>query len=679
MKKIKLFLLTVVAAMCLTSCEDYFDDVPENATTLDDVFSNRGLTLSWLTNVYSFTPDNTNLRYHYLTNGCWGPACIEGEEPWSNVVANNIILGTLYASSSFPTTLFTEYYRGIQYANIYLANVDRCDAMSQDEKDWTKAECRALRAYFYFNLMKEFGPVPVIGDEVYGVSDPLDKMMIPRSTVDECFDYIISELKAALNSGNLASQFDEAGAYNEEMKGNFTSEVVTGILAEVYLYRASYVFNGDPYYKDLANPDGTKLFPQSRDDQKWRDARDAAKQIIDSGRYRLVMRDASGRQVYDITQSDPFKSVFYASYAHTSNEEMIYGRTSSKNGQQYEMTPRFDNMPSNYNKGAGAYSIPLEFIDLYFTNKGLRIDDDPDYFTYDYDNPPTAAAGKAESILRTGTQRDKFSGSRLFSAVYGYPVMKQFYNREPRFYLAVSFQNRPWDFDKNTPIEMQYNGNCGYNGSNSDFPMFGTIVRKGYYEKESGWAAYEGPDALSMMLRLGEVYLNYAEACCELGELGEAIHYVNLIRSRAGIAEYYGLNAEDQTETDARGEKRIHLSSYDQDMVRKVVYRERLIELAYEDKHYFDVRRWGVADMAQGDGWIYPAYHQGGEGGEMHGFNVYDVDVTLENKNVNFYKRKVQQVRVFTKRMTFFPIPQDEVYRNHNCVQNTGWESAELE
>ena len=63
MKKIMIFFSVVAATMCLTSCEDYFDDVPENATTIDDVFSNRGLTLSWLTNVYSFTPDNTNLRF----------------------------------------------------------------------------------------------------------------------------------------------------------------------------------------------------------------------------------------------------------------------------------------------------------------------------------------------------------------------------------------------------------------------------------------------------------------------------------------------------------------------------------------------------------------------------------------------------------------------------------------
>ena len=60
----------------------------------------------------------------------------------------------------------------------------------------------------------------------------------------------------------------------------------------------------------------------------------------------------------------------------------------------------------------------------------------------------------------------------------------------------------------------------------------------------------------------------------------------------------------------------------------------------------------------------------------MTGFNVNNVGQTAENKNVNFYKRIVQQTRVFTKRMSFFPIPQQEVNRDKAIVQTTGWESA---
>lgn len=671
-------MLAGLATFTFTSCDDYFDDVPNNATSLKDVFSNRGLTLNWLTNVYSYIPDNTN-RYAGGTAMYWGPGTIEGYLPWDWVETHYLIQGTMTPSTGFVERIWTQYYRGIQYANIYLANVDKCEPMSDTDKAWTKAECRALRAYFYFNLVKEYGPVPLIGDKVYGVDDPLSSMMIPRSSVDECYDYIISELKTVLESGELASQFS-GGQYYSKMMGNFSEEAVEALLSEVYLFRASYLFNGDTFYKDLANADGKKLFPQSRDEQKWIDARDAAKKIIDSGKFKLVLRDASGKLVSDVTKSCPFKSVRYASFGNTDNEELIYGRTNASK-ETYCMVPRFESLGSGYDKGGGAFSVPLEFVDLYFTNKGVSIDNDPDYFTYDVENPVDLPARNPNAIVSTKNCIDSLTRYVYFSPVSGSytaptSVMKQFYGREPRFYAAITFQNRPWDFDKSTAVQMQFNGNSGSNGNTHDYPVFGTITRKMYYAKESNWD-------MAIMMRLGEVYLNYAEACAELGDFGEAIHYLNLIRERAGVPGYLGPSAPDNTATDAWGMTRIDLGTLTKELVLKAIYRERILELAYEDKHYFDVRRWCVADGTwrggeeMTDGWIYPAYHKGGEGGEFHGFNVMDAGGTTENKNVNFYKRLVQQERIYTRRMQLFPIPQTEVNRCPSIVQNTGWDTEE--
>ena len=674
-KKILAITFAAAALFGFSSCEDYFDDVPDNATSLEDVFTNRGQSLSWLTNVYHYIPDWSN-RYAGTGDGdvsfYIGAATSEGYLPWDWVPALDIIHGTLYPSTGLVSNIWTNYYRAIQYANVYLANIDNNPNMDSTEKEWTKAECRSLRALFYFELMKFYGPVPVVGDRVYSVDDPLTNMQLPRETVDSCFNYIIGELNSALNGGHLVSQFTN-GAYEAQMKGNLTKEAVEGLLAEVYLFRASYLFNGDPYYQGLANQDGTKLFPQQRDEQKWRDARDAAKRIIDSGAFKLVLRDANGKLVSSVDKSCPFRSVFAASMGSSDNEELIYGRTSSSN-ETYCMTPRFQGLGSNYDKGGGAFSVPLEFVDLYFTNKGLDINKDPDYFTYDTSDPKYYPVRNKLSITQSKSCIDSLTSYQYFSPGSGHSVLKQFYGREPRFYLAITFQNRPWDFDKSTPVEMNYNGNSGPNGNTHDYPIFGTIVRKNYYAKESN------VDMLPL-LRLGEVYLNYAEACAELGELGEAMHYVNLIRQRAGVREYVGINAEDRTATDAWGKPRIDLGNLTQELVLKVVYRERLLELAYENKHYFDVRRWGVGEgkwrdgSEMTDGWIYPAYHKGGEGGDFTGFNVMNAGVTEENENVNFYKRLTQDHRIYTKRMSLFPIPQDEVNRDPQIVQNTGWTS----
>ena len=688
--KLLSILLAGATALTFTSCDDYFDDVPDNATSLEAVFANRGQSLKWLSNIYTYIPDNTNVRYNSRTNGNWPMASIEGYLPWDHIVANNIILGTLYPSTGFVKTQWTEYYRGIQYANIYLANIDKNSAMLADEREWSKAEVHALRAYFYFNLVKEFGPVPLIGDKVYSVDTPLDEMMMPRNTLDECWDYIIAELKAALDGGKLKSTFGEDGSVDSQYKGNLTQEAVEGILAEVYLYRASYLFNGDPYYQTMANKDGTKLFPQSKDMQKWRDARDAAKRIIDSGKFKLVLRDQSGKLVDDVKKADPYKSCFYSAIGRVDNEEMIFLRTNANN-DSYIIKPRHTGISGNVDRGAGAYSIPLQFIDLFFMSNGKRIDDveqqpisqvttfkadDPVYPVYDTQNLTTKdkdgndIAMNARNSLSTTKYVDRFSSYNYFTPGSGKGIMKQFYCREPRFYLAVTFQNRRWDYDQaNTYYtDMSFNGNSGSDGKTHDYPIFGTIVRKLYWEKESN---IDG----AVMLRLGEVYLNYAEACAQLGESKEALKYVNLIRSRAGINEY-ALNRTEEGTKDARNKNKIYVGELDKDqeLLLKVIYRERLIELSYESKHYFDVRRWGVADMAEGDGWVYPTWHKGGEGGDMIGFNVNNEGSDAEKANsLNFYKRVKTQHRIFTKRMSLFPIPQEEVNRDKQIVQNEGW------
>ena len=688
--KLLSILLAGATALTFTSCDDYFDDVPDNATSLEAEFANRGQSLKWLSNIYTYIPDNTNVRYNSRTNGCWPMASIEGYLPWDHIVANNIILGTLYPSTDFVKTQWTEYYHGIQYANIYLANIDKNSAMLADDREWSKAEVHALRAYFYFNLVKEFGPVPLIGDKVYSVDTPIEDMMLPRNTLDECWDYIIAELKAAIDGGKLKSTFGEDGSVDSQYKGNLTQEAVEGILAEVYLYRASYLFNGDPYYQTMANKDGTKLFPQSKDMQKWKDARDAAKRIIDSGKFKLVLRDQSGKLVDDVKKADPYKSCFYSAIGRVDNEEMIFLRTNASN-DSYIIKPRHTGISGNVDRGAGAYSIPLQFIDLFFMSNGKRIDDvqqqpisqvttfkadDPVYPVYDTENLTSKdkngndVAMNARNSLSTTKYVDRFSSYNYFTPGSGKGIMKQFYCREPRFYLAVTFQNRRWDFDQaNTYYtDMSFNGNSGSDGKTHDYPIFGTIVRKLYWEKESN---IDG----AVMLRLGEVYLNYAEACAQLGENKEALKYVNLIRSRAGINEY-ALNRAEEGTKDARNKSKIYVGDleHNQELLLKVIYRERLIELSYESKHYFDVRRWGVADMAEGDGWVYPTWHKGGEGGDMIGFNVNNEGSDAEKANsLNFYKRVKTQHRIFTKRMSLFPIPQEEVNRDKQIVQNEGW------
>lgn len=661
---IKNIFIAAFAILTSTSCESYFDSVPSDTISLDAVFSNRGLTLQWLSNVYSYLPDETSQNYSAVTRGIWTPASLEAKLPWDQCNSNHVTGGTLYPSTGYVEDMWRNYYRGIQKANVYIQNVDRCTPMSEKERAWSKAEVRALRGIYYFNLFKIYGPFVIIDNEVFDVEGDIDAMMHTRSSVDECVDYIIGEFDAVLREGNLLSHFNDKGAVNSDFWGNITREAVEAIRSEVLLYAASYLFNGDPYYKGLKNQDGKNLFPQSESLEKWELAKEAAKNFMDNNPgFQLVYRDKTGSRVTGVVGSCPFNSANRAALGMRDNEEMIFYRSGGDWNILYTMTPKHSGI-TDANSGAGALAAPLQMVDLYFTNNGLRIEDDPKYFTYD-----TEAPGIARTMTSVTEYKDKFSGYSYFKPSSDYRIMNQFYNREPRFYIAFTFQGRKWDFDnsKTYYTDFSLNGNSGRARNGHDYPKSGVLARK----KLKG--SLDVP--FFIYIRLSEIYLNYAEACNECGEIGEAIKYVNLIRSRAGVAEYKGLLAGDVTPTDVRGENRIVIP-LDQQSVRNVIRRERLIELAYENQRYFDVRRWGVAGMEQGDGWIYPSWHKGGEGGNMVGFDV-EIDMAKDTKDnpMDFYKRVEWEKRIYTKRMSLFPIPQTEINRNPMIVQNTGWET----
>ena len=117
----------------LPSCDSYFDDVPNNAVSIDDIFENRGMTLGWLTNIYSITPDWTN-REASGTAMYWNGATIEGYLPWDWVETHDIITGTMSSSTKHVNRIWSNLYKGIQNCNIYLARVDGCDPLLPEEK-----------------------------------------------------------------------------------------------------------------------------------------------------------------------------------------------------------------------------------------------------------------------------------------------------------------------------------------------------------------------------------------------------------------------------------------------------------------------------------------------------------------------------------------------------------------
>jgi starch-binding outer membrane protein, SusD/RagB family len=188
-------------------------------------------------------------------------------------------------------------------------------------------------------------------------------------------------------------------------------------------------------------------------------------------------------------------------------------------------------------------------------------------------------------------------------------------------------------------IQMYKGGNSGvYSGRNWS--------RTGYCSRKLvNPSSIVGPDKIAarteIIFRLGEMYLNYAEALNEYAPGHADIKkYVNLIRERAGIPQYGA--AVNQIPEPAG-----------QDAWREAIRKERRVELAFENHRYFDTRRWKVAEQT--------------DGGPFYGMNVYG-----ENTN-DFTKRVVFETRVFEKKYYLWNIVQSELDKDKNLVENPGW------
>jgi hypothetical protein len=198
------------------------------------------------------------------------------------------------------------YWAGIRMVNEFVNNVDIVPVQQTyngvSMKYAWKAEARFLRAYFYFELVKRYGGVPLLGDKVYGLTDNL---ALPRNSFSDCIKYIVSECDA-IKGSMLTSPIISANAYY----GRATQGAAMALKSRVLLYAASPLFNG-------GNIDGTNPltgYPDNNAD-RWKQAAAAAKDVIDLGVYSLdnnftdVFLTQNNSEVIFIRQGDNGNSV----------------------------------------------------------------------------------------------------------------------------------------------------------------------------------------------------------------------------------------------------------------------------------------------------------------------------------------------------------------------------------
>lgn len=643
-------LLAIGLLLLGISCDSHFDTVPGIIYDLEDTFTDKDKTENFLFNVYSYVPEETREKYFWDGNnrgGIWTGACPEasygGNVTWHQSYPYN--RGEQDSRSGLVNHFWGRYYQGIERASIFIQNVDKSTKLflgNIDLRPTRKAEARALRAYFYFSLIRLYGPTVMLGEDPIPMNASMADMLKARSSIDECVEFIVNELDEA--SKNLPKQ-----TVGKDL-GRIDQAFCKAYKAQILLYAASPLFNGNPHAAKLQNKDGKQLIPTVKDQGKWEKARIAYKDFLkefDLSVYSLHTVKA------DNGLTDHYESYRTATDGVSFTKELIFIRMHDNIDRIEEITPFHSHLGDEWSlRGGLQLGATQEIVDMYFTDKGLRIEDDPDYIEY------TGIPGP-EHYGWHEDYNDPIVPERNYFKKNDDKTLKQWAHREPRFYTNITFNGSTWINDKTMhgkiTTELNYSGNSG-RGATENTPNTGYGVRKmASFDRNNG-------RHFATLLRLAEIYLDYAETLSATGNYTEAMHYVNLVRKRAGIPEY-GVGKDDN------GYTRISYPA-NQAEVDKRIRRERLVELSFEWTHFYDVRRWMVAEMNKGDGWIYPIWHTGGAMGSVYGLNHW------ENAPKFFEKKKVVDRVSWDNKFYFLPIPEGETLKNPLLKQNLGWEGA---
>lgn len=275
MKNSILFLSMVVSGLLVmtSSCRKYETQPKDWFTsdlTFDSLDKNGTVTAFALNNIYTYLPNGYNwVDFEFLDAGT-----DDGVPSRINTRVENYSNGTVSLTNN-PDPYWSNAYYGIRRANIFLKNVVRTPISATNMQYW-KAEARFLRAYFYWELLKRYGGVPLMGDTVLELNDDIE---IPRATYAETVDYIVNECTAIKDSLRADPAADAEW-------GHASKGAAVALKCRVLLYAASPLFNGGGVENDATKKALTGYL--TTDATRWQKVANAVTEFKALGYYNLI-------------------------------------------------------------------------------------------------------------------------------------------------------------------------------------------------------------------------------------------------------------------------------------------------------------------------------------------------------------------------------------------------------
>lgn len=391
-----------LAVTGLFSCNRTLETKPQERRTGDFVFDSQDsvgtYALRFLANVYSFMPSGFN-----RIDGDMLATMTDDAIPSSQTNSAWRVVTGGYTPFYNPDDNWVNMYRGIRSATICYNNIGVVPFQDVPSRHYFKAEARFLRAFYYFQLVKRYGGVPLLGDSVRNVNDYLD---IPRSSFSECIQYIVGECDAS-----------EPLLRPDPVTGNNIGRISQG--AALALKAEALLFAASP----LNNPDD--------DPALWQKAADAAKAVMDLGVFGLESN---------------FDNIFLT----VPNKEMILFKHIDP-GSSIESS----NGPVGYPAagGSGRTSPTQELVDAFPMKNGLPVTDAAS--GYDPKNPYADRDPRFYStILYHGAQwlgrpLETFEGGRDRPGTSVTQTLTGYYLRKfmGHFENATQYSSHPRDFN----------------------------------------------------------------------------------------------------------------------------------------------------------------------------------------------------------------------------------------
>jgi hypothetical protein len=642
MKKIHKIIIAFAILLGLGSC-NYLDIVPDNVPTIEYSFRNRTVAEKYLYTCYSYRPGIGSVDNDPAMNG--------SDETWQRYATGgwptfqNSLIARGFQSLTNPVLNFWDganngsgLWKGIRDCNIFLENIDRVLDMTDYEKKRWIAEVKFLKAYYHYYLFKSYGPIPIV-DVNPSISAAVEDVQVYREPVDKVVKYIVDLMKEAevdLPNASAVVEGTEAGRVDKL--------VALSMRAEVLLFAASPLFNGNTDYANMIDNRGISLFPQIYDPNKWTEAAKACKEAIDTC---LLQKKA----LYDLIDPmvsgapDVFKlqTTYRQAICDRWNKELIWGSTNIDNWNlaRNSQVRLVRLTPERLNDATSEWAPTIKMAQKYYSSNGVPIDEDKQWKSNGwYEN-------------RFKIRPEASTGDEKYYVKEGEKTAYLHYNREPRFYASLGFDkgiyfgNGYYEFPSTVKYCDFLNfGVSGWQGG-SGYSATGYSVKKTHSFKNAQTNSTTSVEYFPFpIMRMANLYLMYAEALNEAnGPAEEIFTYLDLIRARAGLKGIKESWANYSIKPDKPNTK---------EGLRQIIHQERTIELAFEGKRFWDIRRWKEIDVMND---------------QPMGWNV------LGETPDDFYKilPVAQEPVKFSVKDYFWPIRESDLTVNKNLIQNFGW------